>query len=57
MGFQSRLEFARLDMLVSRVRNRLALLPEDGWRLRALYDHGYRLEQCQPVPLLTRHDD
>ena len=53
MGFQSRLEFARLDMLVSRVRNRLALLPEDGWRLRALYGHGYRLEQCQPVPLLT----
>jgi two-component system response regulator RegX3 len=42
-----------LDMHVSRVRNRLALLPEDGWRLRALYGHGYRLEQCQPVPLQT----
>jgi DNA-binding response OmpR family regulator len=41
-----------MDTHVSHVRNRLGLTPEHGWRLTAVYGHGYRLEQCKPE-LLT----
>ena len=34
-----------LDAHLSRVRNKLKLKPEYGWRLRAVYGYGYRLEQ------------
>jgi len=39
-----------MDTHVSHVRNRL-LTPEHGWRLTAVYGHGYRLEQCKSEPL------
>ena len=29
----------------SRIRSKLGLVPENGWRLMATYKHGYRLEQ------------
>lgn len=34
-----------VDTHVSRIRRKLALMPENGWRLKAIYHHGYRLEQ------------
>jgi len=34
-----------LDTHVSRVRTRLKLMPEYGWRLEAVYRYGYRLQQ------------
>jgi len=34
-----------VDTHISRLRRKLALLPENGWRLKAVYQHGYRLER------------
>src|SRR4051794_28397693 len=34
-----------LDTHVSRIRNKLGLLPAQGWHLKSIYGHGYRLEQ------------
>lgn len=34
-----------VDTHVSRLRTKLGLVPENGWRLSAIYQHGYRLEQ------------
>jgi two-component system response regulator RegX3 len=34
-----------VDTHVSRLRSKLGLVPENGWRLTAVYQHGYRLEQ------------
>jgi len=33
-----------VDTHISRLRRKLSLLPENGWRLKAVYQHGYRLE-------------
>lgn len=33
------------DTHISRIRNKLGLVPENGWRISAIYHHGYRLEQ------------
>lgn len=33
------------DTHISRIRNKLGLVPEQGWRINAIYHHGYRLEQ------------
>ena len=34
-----------VDVHVSRVRKRLAITPENGFRIKTVYQHGYRLEQ------------
>lgn len=34
-----------VDTHVSRLRQKLELYPEKGWQLKAVYQHGYRLEQ------------
>jgi DNA-binding response OmpR family regulator len=39
------------DTHISRIRNKLGLVPENGWRINAIYHHGYRLEQIDgPAP-------
>jgi DNA-binding response OmpR family regulator len=45
-----------LDTHVCRVRAKLRLFPEFGWRLTAVYSHGYRLDRLKPpaaAPVMT----
>jgi DNA-binding response OmpR family regulator len=44
-GRSSDLNTRTVDTHVSRLRSKLGLVPENGWRLTAVYQHGYRLEQ------------
>jgi two-component system response regulator RegX3 len=37
-----------VDTHVSRLRSKLGLVPENGWKLSAVYQHGYRLEALNP---------
>ena len=43
------------DTHISRIRNKLGLVPENGWRISAIYHHGYRLEQLHPDGAPTQH--
>ncbi len=35
-----------VDTHVSRIRTKLGLAPETGWKLTSIYQHGYRLERA-----------
>lgn len=43
-GFGPGLATRTVDTHVSRLRRKLNLTAENGWRLKAVYQHGYRLE-------------
>lgn len=43
-GRSGRVTSRTLDTHVSRIRAKLGLIPKNGWRLTAVYRHGYRLE-------------
>ena len=49
-GRSSDLNTRTVDTHVSRLRSKLGLVPENGWKLTAVYQHGYRLEQVEPGP-------
>ena len=36
-----------VDTHISRLRRKLFIGPENGWRLSSIYQHGYRLEKCE----------
>lgn len=40
-----------VDTHASQLRSKLGLYPESGWRLSAVYQHGYRLEQLSGTAL------
>jgi DNA-binding response OmpR family regulator len=46
-GRSSDLNTRTVDTHVSRLRSKLGLVPEHGWKLTAVYQHGYRLEQIE----------
>ncbi len=39
-----------IDTHMSRIRTKLGINPERGWRLTSIYQHGYRLEQLSQGP-------
>ena len=36
-----------VDTHISRLRRKLAIGAENGWKLTSIYQHGYRLEKCE----------
>lgn len=36
-----------VDTHISRIRSKLGLVPENGWRLSSVYHYGYRLERLE----------
>jgi len=50
-GVSAELNTRTVDTQVSRLRGKLGLTPEIGWRLSSVYQHGYRLERlASPDP-------
>ncbi|MCK7492921.1 MAG: helix-turn-helix domain-containing protein [Comamonadaceae bacterium] len=44
-GLAGEISTRTVDTHVSRLRGKLGLTPEYGWRLTSIYQHGYRLER------------
>jgi len=49
-GTRVELNTRTVDTHISRIRNKLVLRPETGWRLMSVYHHGYRLENIGQKP-------
>ena len=47
-GISAEVSTRTVDTHVSQLRNKLGLRAEEGWRLSAVYQHGYRLERVTP---------
>lgn len=46
-GISSNLNTRTVDVHVSRVRKSLGITPEIGYRIKTIYQHGYRLEKLE----------
>ena len=49
-GIEAEVSSRSLDTHISRLRGKLGLMPENGYRLTAIYSVGYRLEAVSPRP-------
>jgi two-component system response regulator RegX3 len=49
-GVSAEVSTRTVDTHASQLRSKLGLYPEHGWRLSAVYQHGYRLERVAPQP-------
>ncbi len=52
-GINADLNTRTVDTHVSRIRKKLSISPEFGWRLSPVYQHGYRLERLKQ----SSHDE
>jgi DNA-binding response OmpR family regulator len=48
-GISADVSTRTVDTHASQLRSKLGLYPEEGWRLSAVYQHGYRLERVAPA--------
>jgi two-component system, OmpR family, response regulator RegX3 len=55
-GVQADVSTRTVDTHASQLRNKLGLYPEQGWRLSAVYQHGYRLERIGQSPVAEPPD-
>ncbi len=46
-GRSSEVNTRTVDTHISRLRRKLGISPENGWKLTSIYQHGYRLERTQ----------
>lgn len=46
-GVSSAVDTRTIDTHISRIRQKLKLVPDNGWRIKAIYQHGYRLERVE----------
>lgn len=53
-GHRAELNTRTVDTHVSRIRNKLGLFPDQGWRLTAIYQHGYRLERLEELDIVKK---
>ena len=49
-GISAEVGTRTVDTHASQLRTKLGLYPESGWRLSAVYQHGYRLERLSAAP-------
>jgi DNA-binding response OmpR family regulator len=49
-GISADVSTRTVDTHASQLRSKLGLYPESGWRLSAVYQHGYRLERVTAQP-------
>ena len=47
-GVSSDINTRTVDTHMSRLRRKLGIKPENGYRIRTIYQHGYRLEEVGP---------
>lgn len=52
-GYDGDLNTRTVDTHISRIRKKLNLFPEYGWRLSSIYHQGYRLEQLGPEDIAS----
>ncbi|MEL7399381.1 MAG: helix-turn-helix domain-containing protein, partial [Pseudomonadota bacterium] len=48
-GVSTDLNTRTVDVHISRVRKALAITPASGFRIKTIYQHGYRLERIDQV--------
>ena len=48
-GHATSLNTRTVDTHISRIRKKLELVPEQGWNLSAVYQHGYRLDRLEAM--------
>ncbi len=54
-GISAEVSTRTVDTHASQLRSKLGLYPEQGWRLSAVYQHGYRLERIAPQAAAKRN--
>jgi DNA-binding response OmpR family regulator len=55
-GHKTDLQTRTVDTHISRLRSKLTLNEDNGWRISAIYHHGYRLERLDETSAIRSHN-